>query len=143
MILIDANLLLYAYDSSSPRHDRAREWLEDVLSGEEEVRFALTSVLAFLRIGTHSAVFRSPFTAAEAISIVGSWLNQPGVALAQPTDAHWSVLDDLCRAGQARGPILMDAHLAALAVEHGASLCTTDRDFARFPRLRLIDPLIE
>jgi toxin-antitoxin system PIN domain toxin len=142
LILIDANLLLYAYDSSTPHHDRAREWFEEILSGEEDVRLALTSVFAFLRIGTNPAVFSRPFTAAEAISIVLSWLDQPGVALAHPTDAHWSVLDDMCRAGQARGPILMDAHLAALAVEHGASLCTTDRDFARFPRLKVIDPLL-
>lgn len=141
MILVDANLLLYAYDSSSDRHEPARAWLEEVLNGEEAVRFALVSLLAFLRISTNPAVFRRPLSAGEAIGLATSWLNVPVAGLAEPTDRHWSVLEALARSGQARGPLLMDAHVAALAIEHGATLCTTDRDFARFPKLRFTDPL--
>jgi toxin-antitoxin system PIN domain toxin len=141
VILVDANLLLYAYDSSSDRHDLARRWLERVLSGEEAVRFGLLSLLAFLRISTNAAVFRRPLSPREAIALVTSWLDVPVAGVAEPTHRHWSVLEQLARAGQARGPLLMDAHLAALAIEHGATLYTTDRDFARFPKLRFADPL--
>jgi hypothetical protein len=141
LILVDANVLLYAYDSSSARHERARRWLEGVLSGDEAVRFALVSLLAFLRISTSTSVFRRPLSARDAIGIVTSWLDVGVAALAEPTDRHWSVLEGLARTGQARGPLLMDAHVAALTIEHGATLCTTDRDFARFQKLRFIDPL--
>ena len=141
MILVDANLLVYAYNTSSPQHDGAREWLETVLSGDEEVGFALVTLMAFLRLTTSQSLLRNPFTPAEAIAIVRAWLASPNVRLIAPTEFHWSTLDEVCRTGQARGPLLMDAHLAALALEHGATLCTTDRDFARFPRLRAVDPL--
>jgi uncharacterized protein len=141
MILVDANLLLYAHDSDSPRHARAREWLEDVMNGDEDVGLAAVTLMAFLRIGTNPSVFPNPFTPEEAISIVTTWLALPSVQVAHPTELHWSTMVELCRAGQARGPVLMDAHLASLALEHGATLCTTDRDFARFPRLRVVDPL--
>ncbi|MFL5799417.1 MAG: type II toxin-antitoxin system VapC family toxin [Actinomycetota bacterium] len=143
MILVDANLLLYAYNSRSPQHDAAREWLEDVLSGEEEVGFALVTLLAFLRLATSQTLLRTPFTPAEAIAVVRAWLASPNARLIGPTEFHWSTLDEVCRTGQARGPLLMDAHLAALALEHGATLCTTDRDFARFPRLRVVDPIAD
>jgi uncharacterized protein len=141
LILVDANLLLYAYDSTSARHAPARRWLEDVFGGEEAVGFALVSLLAFLRISTNAAVFRRPLSAGDAIGLVTSWLDVPVVGVAEPTNRHWSVLADLARTGQARGPLLMDAHVAALAIEHGATLCTSDRDFARFPKLRFADPL--
>lgn len=143
MILVDANLLLYAYDSRSNRHERARRWLEQVLSGDEPVWFALVSLLAFLRISTSTAVFRRPLGAADAIGLVTAWLELPVVGVAEPTERHWSLLESLARSGQARGPLLMDAHLAALAIEHGSMLCTTDRDFARFPKLRFADPIAD
>jgi toxin-antitoxin system PIN domain toxin len=140
VILIDANLLLYAYDTSSPFHERARRWFEQSFT-EESVRFALVSLLAFLRISTNHAVFRRPLRPSEAIDIVMSWLAQPQAGIAAPTDRHWTVLADLATSGKATGPLLMDAHLAALTIEHGATLCTTDRDFARFRKLRVVDPL--
>jgi toxin-antitoxin system PIN domain toxin len=143
VILVDANLLLYAYDSSSAHHAKARRWLESTFSGTESVRVALSSVLAFLRITTSRTVFRRPFRPEEAIDIVAGWLELPTVRLAEPTPGHWSLLETVARSGQARGPLLMDAHLAALAIEHGATLCTTDRDFARFPKLRLRNPLAD
>jgi toxin-antitoxin system PIN domain toxin len=141
VILVDANLLLYAYDSSSAEHSGAAPWLEQVFAAEETVGFALVTLLAFLRISTSGVVFRDPLTPSEAVALVMSWLELPLVRVAQPTDRHWSLLDTLVVRGQAKGPLLMDAHVAALAIEHGATLCTTDRDFARFPGLRVRNPL--
>lgn len=141
MILVDANLLLFAYDRSGAHHVRARAWLEGAINGEERVALALQAMVAFVRISTHPAVFERPLAAAAAIDIVQSWLAQPAVVRADPTDRHWEVLADLARRGQARGARLMDAHLAALAIEHGATLMTTDRGFARFPGLRTRNPL--
>lgn len=140
MILVDANLLLYAYDADSPRQEASAAWFERMIA-HDEIGLALSSILAFLRIGTHGSVFRRPLRTAEALTIVESWFDEPSVRLLQPTDRHWSVLADLARAGQAKGPLLMDAHLAALALEHGATLCSVDRDFTRFPGLRFVDPL--
>lgn len=141
MILIDANLLLYAYDAEHERHQAARDWLERSLAGDEPIRIPLVVTLAFVRIGTNPAVFRVPLGAAEAVRIVQSWLERPGVELGLPTDRHWTTMHRLVTEGQARGPLVMDAHLAALAIEHGATLCTTDRDFARFEGLRFRNPL--
>jgi toxin-antitoxin system PIN domain toxin len=141
VILVDANLAIYAYDRSSPRHDAAKRWFETALNGEEEVRFALATLLAFIRITTHPGVFRHPMKASDAISIVKDWLDRPRVKLAEPSDRHWDTLAEIARKGQARGSLLMDAHLAALAIEHGATLASTDRDFTRFPGLRVRDPL--
>jgi toxin-antitoxin system PIN domain toxin len=141
VILVDANLAIYAYDRTSSRHEGARRWFEAALSGDEEVRFSLVTLLAFLRIMTNPAIFRQPARPADAIAIVRTWLARPNVKLATPTDRHWELLAEVASKGQARGPLLMDAHLAALAMEHGATLATTDRDFARFAGLRFHDPL--
>jgi hypothetical protein len=140
MIVIDANVLLCAHDRSDPRHARAARWLEKHVGGDREIGLALTTVLAFLRIATDLRVYRRPLEAARAIDIVESWLRRTNVQLIAPTDRHWQTLSDLVVAGRARGPLLMDAHLAALTIEHGATLATVDRDFARFPGLRTIDP---
>jgi uncharacterized protein len=141
MIIVDANILLYAYDATSSRHDSARAWLEEVLNGSERVGMPLTVLLAFLRLSTDRAVFRDPLTTPEAIEIVKDWLARPNVAVTMPSERHWQVLDETAAAGQARGSRLMDAHLAALAIEHGARLASVDRGFARFPTLRWRDPL--
>jgi hypothetical protein len=141
VILLDANILLYAYDRESPRHDAARRWVEAVLSGDEAVGFPLVTLIAFVRIATHPAVYRRPLTPARAVEIVSSWLARPNVSVAAPSERHWAILADTLERGQARGPLVVDAHLAALAIEHGATLASTDRDFARFPGLRFRDPL--
>ncbi len=141
MILIDANLLLYAYDASSGSHRRAHAWLEGVLSGPEPFGLAWATILGFLRISTHPRVFASPLSIAEAVSIVSEWLAHPGVRVLDPGERHWAILSELLPASQARGPLVMDAHLAALAIEHGAVLCTTDQDFTRFRGLRRLNPL--
>jgi len=141
VILLDANLLLYAFDGTNRHHEAARVWLERTLSDEPDVRLGVVTVLAFVRIATDPRVFEQPLDPAVAIGIVADILARPNVSLASPGDRHWRLLADVATAGQARGPLLMDAHLAALALEHGAALATTDRDFRRFPGLRVVDPL--
>ena len=138
---MDANLLLYAYHPRDQRHDAARAWLEAVLSGSELVRFAWITVWAFLRVSTNRRVFERPLSTAEAEAAVASWLARPGAGILEPGDRHWDILRELMGAGQTTGPLVMDAAVAAIAVEHGAILCTTDRDFSRFPRLRWANPL--
>lgn len=141
MILVDANLLLYAYDASSPQHAAARGWLEELLSGDERVGLGLQTILAFIRISTNIDVFERPLQTANAIAIVSSWLERPYVDVVPTGDRHWQILSDVAAGGQARGARLMDAHLAALTIEHGATLATTDRGFARFPGLRFRNPI--
>lgn len=141
MILVDANLLLYAYHAGADEHARSRAWLEGALSGSEMVRFAWLTLWAFLRISTSTRVFERPLSAAEAGAAVSSWLAQPTAGILQPGERHWEILGVLMREGQVAGPLVMDAALAALAIEHGATLHTTDRDFTRFPGLKWTNPL--
>lgn len=141
MILIDANLLLYAYNSSSEHHRTARKWLEAVISREQRIGLSWIVVLAFLRLATTPRIFPEPLTMGEAISIVSGWLARPNVVLLHPTERHWEVLSSLLAVTRIRGRDVTDAHLAALSMEHGATFCTSDRDFARFPGLKTLDPL--
>ncbi len=141
MILLDANLLIYAHDATSPSHPAARARLERTLSEEPDVRLGVVTVLAFVRIATDPRMFERPMDMSQAIGIVAGILGRPNVSLTSPGDRHWKLLADLALAGQARGAMLMDAHVAALTLEHGASLATTDRDFRRFPGVRTLDPL--
>lgn len=141
MTLVDANLLLYAYDASSRFHEGARSWLEERLSGTEPVGLAWITLLAFLRIATNPRALARPLLTERAVAIVSSWLALPCVVRPEPGERHWEILSGLMSSAQARGPLVMDAHLAALALEHGAVLATTDRDFARFEGLRTVNPL--
>jgi hypothetical protein len=141
MILVDANLLLYAYHQRAEQHERARAWLEAALSGLEPVGLAWSTILAFLRIATSPRVFERPLSAAEAEAIVSSWLDEPAVVLVDPGARYWEILRTLLVDAQVTGSLVPDAALAALAIEQGATLATTDRDFLRFRGLRLEDPL--
>ena len=141
MILIDANLLLLAYNPRAPEHAASRQWLETTLSGTGLVRFAWVTLWAFLRVSTNPRVFERPLAMAEAEAIVSSWLARPTTGIVEPGERHWEILCSLTSEGQIKGALVMDAVLAALAIEHGATLHTTDRDFARFSDLRRIDPL--
>jgi toxin-antitoxin system PIN domain toxin len=141
MILVDANLLIHAYNQRSADHDACRAWLERTLSRGTPVRLAWITLWAFLRITTHPRVFEHPFLVDEAGAIVDSWLAHPAVSVLEPGDRHWSLLRDLAAQTQAVGPLMMDAVLAALALEHGATLMTTDRDFARFADLHWENPI--
>lgn len=141
MILVDANLLLYAYHPRAEQHEQSRAWLESVLSGPDLVRFAWLTLWAFLRIATTTRVFEQPLSAVEAEAAISSWLAQPVAGIVEPGERHWDILRGLMRDAQATGPLVMDAVLAALAIEHGATVYTTDRDFSRFPGIRWVNPL--
>jgi uncharacterized protein len=139
--LTDVNLLLYALDAASPRHRAARRWLEQRLSGAETFAFSWVVLLAFIRLSTNPRVFREPLEPAEAFDIVDGWLGQPCATVVHPTDRHPAVLRELLQPLGTAGNLTTDAHLAALAVEHGAELCSSDVDFSRFAGLRWTNPL--
>lgn len=142
MILLDANLLLYAYNSSTPEHEKARIWWENALSSPGTVGLSWQTITAFLRISTNPRAFSSPFTIDEASGFVSEWLERPMVMLAVPGDRHWTIFQRLINEAQCTGHLVMDAHLAALALELGATLYTHDRDFNRFSGVNCVDPLL-
>ena len=141
MKLPDLNLLLYAYDEESPHYTDSRAWLEEALSGTEPVGLAWLVLLGFTRLSTHPAVYASPLGATEALDLVDEWLRQPVASVVQPTERHAAVLRGLLEPLSTAGNLVSDAHLAALAIEHGAELNSHDNDFARFAGLRWVDPL--
>ncbi len=141
MILPDVNLLLYAYDSRSTRHAPARDWLQRTLSGAETVGMSWLVLLAFIRLSTRAVVVERPLSADAAVGLVESWLAQPCVTVVNPTERHAPVLRELLHPLGTAGNLTSDAHLAALAIEHGAVLCSCDSDFSRFSGLRWVDPL--
>lgn len=141
MKLPDANVLLYAIDERSPRHGPARAWLEEVLSGTETIAFAWSVMLAVVRLSTRPVVFEQPLAAGEALDIVDGWLARPNASVVHPTTRHPAVLRELLAPLGTAGNLVVDAHLAALAIEHGAELCSSDADFSRFSGLRWRDPL--
>jgi uncharacterized protein len=141
VIVVDANLLLYAYDPGSPLHKAAQKWVEEVLSGGEIIGIPWQTVGAFLRIVTNSKLPGQRISLNRAVEVVDLWFEQPNVRFLTPGERHWALLRQMMIDGQARGPLLTDAQLAALTIEHGGVLHTTDRDFARFPGLRWTNPL--
>ncbi len=141
MILVDANLLLYAYNTAAPAHVAAKSWLERELSGAGLLQMAWATILAFIRISTNPRAFPTPLSAAQATGIVSQWLEEPTVGLLVPGERHWSIFSQLLKDAQSTGPLVSDTHLAALAIEHGATLYTTDADFRRFPGLSHKNPL--
>lgn len=141
MKVIDLNVLLYAVNRDSPRHAAARAWLESTLSGEETVGLPWVVLLGFLRISTSPYILPRPISIEQAIQVVGSWLSQPCVVPLNPGDEHWRILRDLLAIAGSAGNLTTDAHLAALAIEHGAELCSTDSDFGRFAHLHWVNPL--
>ncbi len=141
MILVDANILLYAEDQLSPHHAAARAWWDSQLSGKSPVCLCWTVLGAFIRISTNPRVFDHPLSLDQALSRVQSWMNQPCVRMVQPTERHWTVFRKMLLEGQATANLVTDAHLAALALEHGCDLFSTDSDFSRFPGIRWRNPL--
>jgi hypothetical protein len=141
VILVDANILLYAEDQKSPHHERARRWWDAQLSASAPVGLCWPVLLAFVRVGTNPRVFDRPLSLAQAVARVQSWLEQPCVRLVQPTARHWTVVQMMLREGQAVANLVSDAHLAALAHEHGCELYSTDADFSRFPGITWRNPV--
>lgn len=140
-MIFDANLLLYARNSADPRHARAQRVMEEALNGPRRVGLPWQSLTAFLRVATHPRVFASPLTADQAAQQVEDWLAAPAAWVPSPTPRHNEVLLDLVRGLRLAGSLVSDAHLAALALEHGVALWSTDADFARFPGLSWHNPL--
>jgi toxin-antitoxin system PIN domain toxin len=137
----DLNLLTYAVDEESSEHLRASRWWNDALSGSETVGLAWTVLLGFVRLTTNARVFRSPLASDAALDYVDRWLAHPITTVVDPTTRHAQVLRDLLATTGTAGNLVPDAHLAALAVEHGATLCSADRDFGRFVGLEWVNPL--
>lgn len=141
MILIDANLLVYAHVSSFVQHERAREWLDGQLNGATSVGLPWESLLAFLRLVTNPRVFERPESTANAWRQVLAWLNCETAWIPQPSERHDELLGELLAIPGVHANLIPDTHLAALAMEHGLILCSADGDFARFPGLRWLNPL--
>jgi hypothetical protein len=142
MKLVDANVLIYAVNSDSPHHNRARRWLETELSGTGPVGLAWIVLLAFLRVATRAGIMERPLSADDAVAFVDSWLRHPSVQLVVPGENHWTIFRTLILASGAAGNLTSDAHLAALALEGGWTVVSTDNDFRRFPGLEMMNPLV-
>jgi toxin-antitoxin system PIN domain toxin len=141
MILVDANLLIYAHINSFPHHTAAYDWLDRQLNGSASVGLPWASLLAFLRIVTNPRVFARPEPLADAWRQVQEWLACETTWVPETTERHRELLARYCALPGLHGNLVPDAHLAALAVEHGLTLCSTDGDFARFPGLNWLNPL--
>ncbi len=140
MKLLDANVLLYAYDASSAHHVVCRNWLEAALNGAEPVGLPWQTVLAFVRIATNFRAVRTPLKAPQACAIVATWFERPQVIVVEAGERFWEIFREQTTLAQVSGPLVTDAALAALALEQGATLCTTDMDFRRFEGLKRLDP---
>ena len=141
MTILDANLQLYAYNADVPQHARAERWLTDLLSSSEQIGLAWVTIWAFIRIATSSRILSKPLAPKKAFEVIAHWVAQPGVFVLQPGPRHAELLERLVLTYGAAGPLVTDAVLAALAVEHGAVLASTDQGFRRFPELRWVNPL--
>jgi toxin-antitoxin system PIN domain toxin len=139
--LVDADILLYAANRSAPEHERARTWLDAQLSGTVRVALPWPSLLAFVRLATNPLVITQPATVAAAWTQVEEWLSAEIAWVPAPGERHAETLAQFCRASWMTSRLVPDAHLAALAIEHGLRLCSSDSDFARFPGLDWYNPL--
>ena len=140
-MIVDANLLRYARNSADERHEQAREWLESVLNGPSRVGLLWWSLAAFVRIATNPRAYPDALTPAAATRQVEEWLDAPCAWLAEPTANFRTVFLDIVRSHGVRGPLVVDAQLAALALDHGVPIASTDADFARFREVDWFDPL--
>lgn len=143
MILVDANLLIYATWTDFSQHRRAADWLESMVHQGVRLGLPWSSLLAFLRVSTNARLFNRPLTMNEAWGQVHAWLSLPAVWIPEPTERHAKVLGELLVAANVSGNLVSDAHVAALAIEHGLEICSTDADFARFPGVRWRNPLVD
>ncbi len=143
MRLIDVNILVHAFREDAPRHARLRAWLEELVYSEGDFAVADLALSGFLRVVTHPRVFNPPTPLTKALEFVEALRAQPNCIVLRPGERRWSIFTRLCRDAEARGNLIPDAYLAALAVETGSELISTDRDFSRFPGLRWRPPLID
>ena len=141
MKLLDTNLLLYAVNQDFPQHPQARAWLEKTLSDEQIVGLPWVVVLAFLRVTTRPQIFSRPLTVEKAVAYIDEWITLPIVTIVSPGQNHWPILYNLLTASGTGGNLTTDAHIAALAIEHGYTVYSTDYDFKRFSGIRHVNPL--
>lgn len=141
MILPDVNLLVYAYDSTSRRHEVARIWWEGCLNGSQMIGLPWVLLLGFIRLLTNPRIFQNPYSPEEVLELVGTWLELPHIRIIHPSNDHLSILSKLIREAGTAGNLTTDAHLAAVAIERGLILQTTDADFTRFSGLKWVNPL--
>lgn len=141
MILPDVNLLVYAVDETSSFHEAANTWLDDVLSSANPVGLCYPSMPGFVRLVTNRRVFSNPLSLEEAVRYVDRWLEQPNVGIVVPTSTHWPLVKDLLNSSGTAGNLATDAHIAALAVEHGYTVYSNEADFCRFPSVKWVNPL--
>jgi toxin-antitoxin system PIN domain toxin len=141
LIVIDANLLLYAYNERTEQHRAARNWLTETFASGAEIGLPMQSILAFVRISTNPKLSGVSSTISTALAVADGWLMLPSVQILVPGPGHWAIFMGVCLATALTGDLSTDAHLAALAIEYDATLYSTDRDFARFPGLRWRNPL--
>jgi toxin-antitoxin system PIN domain toxin len=143
MIVLDVNLLIYAYDTTCKDHRKALKWIKEVFSGDETIGLPWQTISAFLRILTYPETFGERFTMDQAIAIIDDWLAFSHVRTLPQGEEYWKLFREMLIKGDVRGKLTSDAALAALTMEYGGVLYTDDRDFARFPGLRWVNPLLE
>ena len=141
MIMPDVNLLVYAYDATSRHHGRARQWWEDRLNGSQMIGLSWVAVLGFIRLLTNPRIYQNPYSPEEILGVVEAWLEQPHVRFIHPSEGHFKLLSSLITEMGTAGNLTTDAHLAALAMERGIILQTTDADFTRFSGLKWQNPI--
>jgi uncharacterized protein len=142
VIIVDVNVLIFAYNEDAPQHEKARRWLESALSGVEPIGLPWAVVHGFLRITTNTPAVNPPLPMMDAVAIVEEWLSSPAVTIIEPGPGYWSAFRQLLAIARIQGALVSDAHIAALAIEHDATVCSTDRDFRSFPGVRVINPLM-
>lgn len=141
MTILDANILLYAYNADAPQKKAAAAWLTDLFDSGEAIALPWVTVWAFARIATNARIFSSPLTPEQVFGVIRDWLSIPGIVALQPGPRHLELLERMVREHRAVGPLMTDAILAAHALENGATLASTDQDFSRFAGLRWVNPL--
>jgi len=141
MKLVDLNLLIYAVNRDTAYHETARQWWETCLSGNDPIALSWSVILGFLRITTTARIMPNPLSTDQAIELIDDWLRQPVVRVVTPTQRHWDIFRQIIAPLGTAGNLTTDSHLAALAIEHGALLCSTDIDFARFQMVQWVNPL--
>ena len=141
MILVDVNVLVYAHRTDVPRHDAYRNWLEALINGNQAYGVSDMVLSGFLRVITHSRVFNPPSDLATGLVFADTVRSQPNAVLIAPGQKHWDIFRSLCETTNAKGNLIPDAYLAALAIESGSEWITTDRDYSRFPGLKWRHPL--
>lgn len=141
MILLDVNILVYAHRVDAPNHARFRQWLQSVVNSDGAYGLSDLVLSGFLRVVTHPRIFRQPTPLQTALAFLAEIRGRPNCVPVSPGERHWEIFARLCKEAEARGNLVADAYLAALAIESGSEWITTDRDYARFPGLRWRHPL--